>query len=261
VDDEPGYDPDAADDEPEDEDDRRSIELRRLPAWDRIYYLWMNPTKRWLNDPRFRRWIAEAVDRKKMLDLLFDGEGTEVYSLFEGGPSERAYELLKGGRPLSDLSTPRLELAYDLDDDSALTIARRYQAILESLDVELVLKAMRHDELRKALSVGELQLAILSHHPATPDPLLAALGTFWWFEPDADDSRYALMDAASEISPDQTDLRLRAALQVEGKLLADIRLVPLVKLHAFLARKPRLSGVAARVDGVLGLEEAWWLPE
>ncbi|HXV77232.1 MAG TPA: ABC transporter substrate-binding protein [Candidatus Polarisedimenticolaceae bacterium] len=239
--------------------DGKSIELRRLPSWDRTYYLWMNKTKRWLNDPKFRAWVADVVDRKALLELLFDGQGRVAFSLFEA-VDQTAYYPEQQTRPLSQSSSPRLELVYDRDDRHALTIARRFQAVLETADVALALREMDRAAIRAALRDGEIEMAVLAHHPATPDPMLALLGTIWWLGPGSTEIKEALVGSASAVSADEPGQRLSAATALERKLLVDAVLIPLIRLDAVLARHIGLAGLSAESHGVLRFDEAWWLP-
>jgi MarR-like DNA-binding transcriptional regulator SgrR of sgrS sRNA len=236
------------------------LSFERVPSWDRTYFLWLDPEKRWVNDPRFRKWVSAVLDRDEMLAYLFDGQGDRAFSLSPGGSPVPVYEDLQPDRPLSPTSVPRLTLLYDEEDAQALTLARRVQAVLATHQVELSLVARRSSDLRRALATGEAEAALLAHRPATRDPLLGLLGSTWWFGRRFDGLLDPLLRAASEIAPGRRAERAEMAWEVEQGLLVDARVVPLVRLHAWLAHHPKLSGVETAPGGLLILGEAWWLP-
>ncbi len=231
------------------------LELKRLPAWDRTYYMWLNPSKRWLNDPFFRRWLAGVVDRRELVDYLFDGQGERAFSL-SGHWSSPVYEL-QPDRPLSPMTVPRLELLYDEADPYAKTVAQRIEAVLATNDAELSLLALPGEQIRERLIDGAVEMVLLAHRPATDDPVLALLGTVWWFGKEADEAKQRLRRASGAEQPGE---RSAGALEAEEMLLRDARLVPLMRLHAWLVRHPLLAGVQPGPDGVLRLEETWWRP-
>ena len=55
--------------------DALPVRLERIPGWDKVYALWLNPASRWVNDPRFRRWLAGSIDREAMVRFVFGGRG------------------------------------------------------------------------------------------------------------------------------------------------------------------------------------------
>ena len=44
----------------------RSATARRAAGWDELYLLAIEPERRWVNDPRLRRWLARVVDRRRL---------------------------------------------------------------------------------------------------------------------------------------------------------------------------------------------------
>jgi ABC-type transport system substrate-binding protein len=233
------------------------LEVERLPSWDRTYFLWLDPAKRWINDPVFRRWISRAIDRDEMIDYLFDGHGERAFSLSRGGSVVPVYEPLQPDRPLSPMSVPRLELLYDEDDPYAETVAQRVRAVLETHDVELSVTARSRGAIRQALSEKNVEMALLAHRPALEDPLLATLGSVWWLGDGAGEALERLK-AASELKGPAD--RASKAWEAEELLLEDARVIPLIRLHAWWVRHTQLSGVAPGPDGVLRFEEVWWRP-
>jgi len=235
-----------------------SIDLARLPTWDRTYFLWANPGHRWINDPPFRSWLGGAIDRDAMVSLLLDGRGERAYSLTAGGTPIAAYPA-RVDRPLSPMSEPRLELAYDRDDPDAETVARRVQAVMGTQRVVLTLRPDSRDAIRRLMREGRSELVLLAHRPGSADPVLALEESVWWLGPGAADAIGAL-ESAAEIDPQRGPERAEAAWNAEHLLLVDARLIPLVKVHAWIALHPKLTGIAPGPYGELRLEEAWWLP-
>ena len=93
---------------------------RRVPPWDRTWYLELDPTARWVNDPTFRRWLAVRIDRAGMARVLF-GDGAEPI---------HAGLLEAGKRPVSSGSRPRLQIVRETGNRTAERIASRLRADL-----------------------------------------------------------------------------------------------------------------------------------
>jgi MarR-like DNA-binding transcriptional regulator SgrR of sgrS sRNA len=240
------------------DDPESGLRLERLPDWDRTYFVWMNPEKRWVNDPVFRRWVAGTIDRDEMVSYLFDERGERAFSLSRGGSAVPVYPL-RADRPLSPMTEPRLQMVYDVADPYSEAVAQRLQAVLASERVELSLVAMDLTELRSAMRAGQVDVALMAHHPGSEDPVLALEGTIWWLGPGTEEAWEGLV-AASRIDPRQLSARAAAAWKAEELLLKDARVVPLIRLHAWLAHRPSLTGLDPGPEGELRLEEAWWLP-
>jgi MarR-like DNA-binding transcriptional regulator SgrR of sgrS sRNA len=228
--------------------------LERLESWDRDYFLWIDPSKRWVNDPAFRAWIAETIDREALVRFLFDGRGEPVFSLSSNG-SERPAWTPPQTRPFSTTSHPRLALHYPRSDRLAADIAGRIGAALSLEGVELAVEPRERNQLRRELEQGEVAMALLAHHPPLRDPVLRLLDTIWWLGPGAADAIGGLRQASGRVDP---ELRADAAWLAEYGLLVDLRLVPLIRLHAWLATDPALRDVAAGPSGRLRLDRAWW---
>ena len=234
------------------------LRLERLPAWDRTYFMWMNPDERWVNDPVFRRWVAGTIDRDEMVAYLFDDRGKRAFSLSYDGSTVPVYPL-RADRPLSPMTEPRLRMIYDATDPYSETVAHRVRAVLETQQVELSLVPMERDALREALRAGDVEIALLAHRPGSEDPVLALEGTVWWLGEGAADAR-ALLVEASGIDSRQVAARAEGARKAEELLLADARVIPLIRLHAWLAYRASLAGLDPGADGEFRLEETWWLP-
>jgi hypothetical protein len=219
------------------DDDEQPLRMSRAPGWDRTYFLWLEPRHRWINDPALRRWLAGVLDREPMLRFLFDGRGAAAYSLSSpepNGPSRSEPE----GTPFGRHSRPRLSLRFDPHDPHARSIAARIRAVLDSRGVELTLLPRDEQRLLDELRAKEVELALLVHR-ATSEDAVEALG------------RTLERLGSGDGSPG-------SARRTEQALLADARIVPLVRLDAWLARPHRLEGVTAGAYPVLRLEQARW---
>lgn len=232
----------------------RPLRLARIEDWDRVYYLWLDPGRRWVNDPPFRRWLSSILDREAMLAYLFDGRGEPAAGLLPGEPTE-PIPAGPAGRPLATASRPRLDLCFDAADPLAASIAARARAVLELHGVELELDPRDAAELAAALSRGRLSMALLAHRPGLADPVLALTESLIGLPGLPAGAREALLESSRQVDPRERRL---AARRVEGGLVREGILIPLVRLHTWLASDPALRGVRTGADGLLFLEEAWW---
>ena len=229
-----------------------AVSTARLDDWDRVYFLWLESSRRWVNDPTFRRWLAESIDREGLLRYVFDGHGSAATTL--SGGAAAAEPPLGGRRPFGSGSRPRLSLGYDRDDAAAGAIAARLQAGLDVLGVELGLHPLAGDELVSGAGGASLSMRLLAHAPRSSDPVLALVDTLSALRPETD-SALRLLDQAS-MTPEPDGRRAGAWLAEDG-LLLDRRVVPLVRLDAWLAARVGLRGVTT-APGELGLGGAWW---
>jgi hypothetical protein len=220
------------------------LRLERLPTWDTTYALWLDDRSRWVNDPTFRRWLATALDRRDLVDYVFGERAEAAHALTAGasGPSL----LAPPRRPFSSHSAPRLVLGYDRRDSLAGSLAARVKAVLESAGVTV--------RLAEAQDAG-FQLMLLAHRPPLDDPLLALYDTMWPLRADAAEP-FRRLEQATRI--EDRERRRRSAEAIERALIDDARLVPLVRVHAWLARHEGLAGVEVGGHGVLRLEHARW---
>jgi ABC-type oligopeptide transport system substrate-binding subunit len=234
-------------------DSLRELSQSRLPRWDRTYFLWIDRQARWVNDPRFRRWLSDAIDRQSMVDYLFSGEGEPAYTLSGSVATNRE----TGPRPLGAASRPRLSLAFDEDDPFAVRIAERLVATLRLEGIDLSLAPRGAIELRRA-DAGSPPSAILSvHQPASDDPVLGMTESVWRLAGPESDTIKQLERASRIADPGN---RVEAAAQIERWVLDQGRLIPLLRLHAWLVVDARLRDVETGPPGVLRLERSWWLP-
>jgi MarR-like DNA-binding transcriptional regulator SgrR of sgrS sRNA len=154
------------------QDARENLSLTRLPHWDRVYFLWVDRGARWVNDPRFRRWLSGVIDRQSMVDYLFAGQGEPVQTL--SGAAVANQELQS--KPLERLSRPRLSLVYDENDPLAARIAGRLVAAVRLEAIELSLIARGADELRSAAGDPAPSMVLSVHQPWSDDPVLGLIG-------------------------------------------------------------------------------------
>jgi len=234
-------------------DSRQDLSQLRLPRWDRTYFLWVDRHARWVNDPRFRRWLAGTIDRSSMVEYLFSGRGEAAFALTVSVATKRETE----PRPFAAPSRPRLSLAFDKDDPFAARIAERLEATLRLERIELSLTPREAADLRQ-VGAGPASSMILSvHQPASDDPVLGMTESVWPLAgPDSDTVKQ--LARASRIA-DPKD-RVEAAARIERWVLDQGRLIPLVRLHAWLVVDARLRDVDTGPPGVLRLQRSWWLP-
>ena len=140
-------------------------------------------------------------------------------------------------------------MSFDGDDPHARSIAARIKAVLERERAGVRLELVGHER-------DGSQLTLVTHHPPVADPLLALLDTLWPLRGMANDEIRRLL-RATQI--DDSDRRAQRASEIEGRLIEDARLVPLIRLHAWLAQRSDLSGVDTGRYGVLRLERAEWV--
>jgi hypothetical protein len=229
--------------------------LERTPRLDRTYFLWLDPSHRWVNDPRFRRWLGTVIDRDAMLRYLFAGRGEPAFRLLGGefiGPVWQPENEL----PFSSRSSPRLDLAYDSSDPDAASIGARLRAAFQTRGVRIDLRPYEPQRLGAAHE-GGVAAAILVHRTVTADPILDLTGSLWFLPGLPETVRQALLDGARHVSP---HARGGAAGEVEARLLREARLLPLVRLHGWMVVRRGLHGVRIGPGGLLSLEQAWWSP-
>ena len=225
------------------EHDDGALRVERIPRWDVSYALWLNPDARWTNDPSFRRWLSAVIDRDSTARYLFGEQAQAATSLIGGSGVEHQ----AGKRPFSATSSPRLILSYEDLDRNAASLAARVKAVLERSGVAVRLVTGPVDQ--------RWSIVLVAHRPQVADPLLGLLGTLWPLGESAQEEIVRL-DRATRIPHDGR--RRERALAIEQSWLTDARMIPLVRVHAWLARHSRLSGVQVGAFGILRLDRAEW---
>lgn len=215
---------------------QRPIEMRRAPGWDRLYFLWSDPSFRWTADPNFRRWLGGVIDRDQLSSLLFDGYASASWRLLSAGGAPAWPDPVRS--PFASSSRPVLRLVFDDDDPAARAIASRMKATLATERVELQLETdlrgsrdlhlLRFD--RQSEDSREALTRILSRLPNAEEPIAAA-------------TQY---------------LEQGALFLAEESLLLEANAIPIIRLQAWVATDRRLVEVAPGFIGDLGLREAWW---
>jgi MarR-like DNA-binding transcriptional regulator SgrR of sgrS sRNA len=242
---------------------RKRYRIERFPAWDRLYVLWLNPGAgmRWTRDPTFRSWIDSEVDRETMVDLLLDGLGKPAWDLHPGGGRERAEAEALWRIPRA--TRPRLTLSHDAADALAARLAARIKADLEGAGVEVSLDGLSESILRARLEEGSVHAALLCKRPFELDPLLSLENALGGLAPETGDLRRALEWAA--LHPPGTEERRRTAEEVRARLFhhsdspGRLRLIPLVRVHAYLAAAKGLAGPRPASTGSLDLKDVGWV--
>ena len=152
---------------------------------------------------------------------------------------------------------PRLSLTFSREDPFAVRVAARVKAAWEELGLGLDLDGAGGAEFRERARRGEFVAALLLHQPPTADPVLGMHGSLAATGSTIPDAIAALEEASRVAEPEE---RLLAAGRAEAALLRDARLIPLVRLHAWLATDARLVGIESGPAGTLRLDDAWLLP-
>jgi MarR-like DNA-binding transcriptional regulator SgrR of sgrS sRNA len=221
--------------------------LERFESRDRSYFLLIDPEARWLNDPAFRRWLAGLIDRERMLAYLFDGRGQAAYSFTPGRADSPVWDR-QATRPLSEASEPRLVLRFDERDPAAATIASRLKALLEVERVSLSFARW---------SDGGGSMTLRAQMPADVETLGPLLDNVERIRSQVAGELDLLQRASRQEDP---ELRSELAWWAESSLMRDGRMIPLLRLEAWLARPQALRNVKSGAIGELLLDEAWWAP-
>ena len=151
----------------------------------------------------------------------------------------------------------RLVLSFDRTDPLAASIAARLKAAWEEVQLMIDLDGVEPPTLRDRMLRGEHHVALVLHQPPPSDPVLALRGTLGVRGAGHEDAVDALRRAEALADPGS---RWEAAAAAEARLLVDSRLIPLVRLHAWLATDERLVGIATTSPGVLRLDDAFLRP-
>jgi len=217
--------------------------LVRAPGWDRTYALSCDPTARWTNDPNFRRWFAETIDRIDLVEHLFQGVAAPAFSLL--ADDERARWAPPLVRPYGSTTRPVLDLGFDPHDVHARAIAARLKAAfaIEGMELRLV----EGDQ-------GDTPGLTLVAHQQWQDDAFESVESL--VPVGADGARWYLRQAEAA----DGDSRRSLVGLAEDAMLMEARLIPLLRLEAWLAMSPRLRGVDTGWSGDLTLERIWWAP-
>ncbi len=224
--------------------DDGQFRLLRAAGWDRTYVIASDSDSRWTNDPNFRRWFADAVDRVDLLVGLFDGHGAPAWNIRSkaGGPVWEPPIV----RPFSSTSRPTLTLQYDPSDRAATLIASRLKAVFvaEGLELRLTTDAMEETP----------ELRLVAHQRWSEDPVVALTPLATLTGPAGEDARRQLEAARSAAG----GVRDRLAADAERALLEGALVTPLIRLDAWIAVSTQLEGVEPGLTGQLALEKVWW---
>jgi hypothetical protein len=183
----------------------------RLPEWDRVLGLWLDPDSRWLADPALRAWIAAVVDRERLVRVVFSGHALATPGRNDGPPN----------RPLGSATRPRLPLRYAPGDPYARAMAAAIKADLQSRGFDI--------EIGSHAGAAPMRIVVLQREGAdSVDDArrwLACLGD------GAADARAVLETAERAADADSREAVASRAIDV---LTEDSRWVPLLRVPAWL---------------------------
>ncbi len=218
--------------------------LSRAPGWDRTYLIRCDPRLRWTNDPNFRRWFAETIDRVDLVEGLFDGRGAPAWTVqsSSGGPLWQPPVI----HPFGSTSQPVLHLKYDPADSGAASVASRMKALFVNHGVEM--RLVTGDEIERP------ELTLSAHQRWSPDPVVAILPLVRAGGLAGEGAAHYLEQARNAAG----EARENLASLAEEALLIQALVIPLVRLEAWIASAPALEGVKPGLTGELALEEIWW---
>lgn len=224
--------------------DPTKVRLLRASGWDRTYLFRCDPETRWTNDPNFRRWLAETVDRVDLVGSLFDGHGTPAWTIQPRASGPVWPPPVR--HPFSSTSHPVLHLKYDPNDRAAGSIASRMRALFAAEGVDL--------RLTVGNDVEPAELTLVAHQRLSADPVVALAP----FVPAAGSAGEDARDYFKQARSASGATREALATRAEDALLNDALVVPLVRLDAWVAVAPALEGVQPGFTGELALEKVWW---
>jgi MarR-like DNA-binding transcriptional regulator SgrR of sgrS sRNA len=241
----------------DDEGPELAFNVERLPGWDRTYVLWLAPGMRWTQDPGFRGWLDATLDRPAMLRYLFDDRGdTPCDLLSRCGDAALRVDTVTTWRVPRGVR-PTMALAFEASDRLGAEIAARIKADVESAGVTVEIEPRSRDGLDRGVRRGEVQAALLYRVPWTADPVLTLLGSLY-ASPEGLQAEISALDRAAGL-PIGSDERRAAAEEVHGRVLSQGRIVPVVRLDAWVATAPGLV-LAPAASASLDVARAGWLP-
>jgi len=233
----------------------------RLPGWDRTYFLWLNPGpgRRWTRDPAFRSWLRERIDREILVEYLFGGEAVPVDGLLPGATETRPVAASSWRVPSG--TRPRFSLTFDASDPDAAALASRIKAVVEGEGVAVDLEGV---ETAGSQALGQETHAALRRVPSRGvDPIIALQDALQPLGEAVLDA-LEILDRGGREGPGSAERAAAAReaerLVTEGDGPGRFRVVPLVRVRAWLFSAPGLRGVTRGDPAELSLASAWWEP-
>ena len=154
------------------------------------YYLGMNCSRPPFNDPRMRRAMNYAIDRKKMLETFMEGRGTMASGPVPpelrrwGRPPSYGYDPAKARRIIREegFSGVKVKFYITQGQQDVADIAAIIQQYLSRVGIKARIEQMEWNTYRQAIDNGEPDIFWLS----------------WWADyPDPEDFLYPLFDSAN----------------------------------------------------------------
>ena len=242
-------DVDAADIQPGMIDQLSGFEILEMPEHASVYKLTINHQKETMSDKRFRQALAYAIDRDRLVEIVAQGRGLagspgfippdndwynpDMDGLYPHDPA-RAEELLED----MGYDGETVELLINGGDARAGRIGELIEADLETVGIDLELRAMDSKTIDSKVQDWDFDLALNSHGGLIGDPnILAFLTTSWDHFNSAryldDDELTEVLEAqAREMDEDERGELIDRAQVLHAE---DVPVLPLFYPDAFVA--------------------------
>jgi len=233
-----------------------------------IQYLVIQERIKPLDDPRVRRAIAAAVDRKPLTDVVFLGQATPLYSMIPNGMAYHSDVFKKLGDAnytyakstlaavgYSESKKLVLDLWYESSGhyQSSPEIANVLKSSLEKSGViQVNLHGVDWPTYRTNMRAESMQLFVLGWYPDYVDsdnylfPFLHSSGSSWIHY----NYNSSKMDSLVEQQRATLDPEKRAQLMasIQDLLVEDSPLVPLFQASNWAVSKPDVGGVVLDIS-------------
>jgi len=233
-----------------------------------IQYLVIQERAKPLDDPRVRRAIAAAVDRKPLTDVVFLGQATPLYSMIPNGMAYHSDVFKKLGDAnytytkselaavgYSESKKLVLDLWYETSGhyQSSPEIASVLKSSLEKTGViQVNLHGVDWPTYRNNMRAESMQLFVLGWYPDYVDsdnylfPFLHSSGSTWIHY----NYNSSQMDSLVEQQRATADPEKRAQLMasIQDLLVEDSPLIPLFQASNWAVSKPNVGGVVLDIS-------------
>ncbi len=221
----------------------------------RIRYIVLDVTQKPFDDPAVRRSMSAAIDRQRIIDEVFEGAGTPLFSMIPTGFSDVYVDAMSdlevevSGEPIKfDLWYP-LNKYGDTEPDVAETIAR---SLNESGAFDVTTKSSDWaSEYSMNLSTGTYGAYLLGWYPDyfDPDdyiePFFSDQGFIGFYKNEE-------MNKLIKQEQTTTDAAERAEIfaQIQELAAEDMPFIPLYEESPFAYYRSNLTGVEDTIDAV-----------